>query len=173
MRLHQLKLEYLANEDRLLLRISTRSSTEVSLWLTRRCVKRLWNVLLDLAYAVPEVALQPDSQARHVLVGFRHEAAVAEADFNQHYEDVARERPLGETPLLITRIESNRDADMPTLGLYPQKGEGVRLKLDEKLLHGIIRLLGQGVARADWDLDMQLNMASVPMTAGSERPSIN
>ena len=43
MRLHQLKVEFDAAQDRLLMRVSTASSEEALVWLTRRCTIRLWH----------------------------------------------------------------------------------------------------------------------------------
>src|SRR5688572_24643859 len=135
MRLHQLKLEYVAEQDRLLLRLSTEQNAEVLVWLTRRCVKRLWQVLLDIAHAIPEVALQANAEVRNALLGFRHAAAVSEADFDQRYAEAQRVYPLGTEPLLISRVEARNGETGPrVLSLYPECGEGVHVNLDEKLL---------------------------------------
>ena len=40
--LHQMTMSFSAEDDRLLLRLSTRDMTEYQLWLTRRFVKVLW-----------------------------------------------------------------------------------------------------------------------------------
>ena len=64
MRLHQLKVEFRPEEDRLLMRLATDTGAEVLLWLTRRCVKRLWPLLMNMAQATPEIAVQPNPEAR-------------------------------------------------------------------------------------------------------------
>ena len=56
MRLHQLKIEFDAGQDRLLMRVSTASSEEALLWLTRRGVLRLWPLLVGVAEAEPQIA---------------------------------------------------------------------------------------------------------------------
>ncbi len=174
MHLHQLKLEYVPQQDRLLLRLSTRTRAEVSLWLTRRSVQRLWQVLLDIAHASPEVALHGDPHVRHALLDFRHEAAVRAADFSQRYTENARAHPLGVEPLLITRIEARGGAGEPrVLGLYPEQGEGVRISFDEQLLHGFMKLLEGGVAKADWQLSLRIAPTIVPVLSGDEQPLLN
>ncbi|MCX7891885.1 MAG: hypothetical protein N2544_05895 [Burkholderiales bacterium] len=152
MRLHQLKVEYVAAEDRLLVRISTSSNEEVMLWLTRRAALRLWPVLLSMAQAKPEIVTQPSPEARRALVGFEHEKAVAKADFSKPYEQQPeRARPLGEAPILVGRIEPRRDPEgRPVLGLLPAQGQGIFITLDDRLLHGFMRLLQNAVARAEW-----------------------
>lgn len=48
MRLHQLKLDFISEQDRLLLRVSTDNQLEVRLWLTRRALRLLWPLLVQM-----------------------------------------------------------------------------------------------------------------------------
>lgn len=176
MRLHQIKLEYVAEEDRLLLRLAADQDAEVLVWLTRRYVKHLWQTLLDMAQAVPEIMLQPNPEARCALLGFRHEAAISSANFAQRYEeDVRRAHPLGVVPLLVTRIQRRHDeGGNQVLGLFPAEGQGVHLTLDEGLLHGMVRLIENGVDKANWDLSLKLTRYLLPIIFEDDgRPTIN
>ena len=47
-----------AEDDRLLLRLSTRDRTEYRLWLTRRFVKVLWGALIQTLEKTPEASPQ-------------------------------------------------------------------------------------------------------------------
>jgi hypothetical protein len=175
MRLHQLKIEFVPEHDRLMMRISTDNGAEVALWLTRRCVKWLWPLFFYNATATTEIVVQPNPEARRALLGFQHEKAVRQADFSKPYEEAARERPLGTNPLLVTRIQPRRDQQgRHVLGLLPTVGQGVHLTLDDNLLHGMVKLIQNAVARAEWDLPLQLpsGMAPAPVEE-SGRPSIN
>jgi hypothetical protein len=175
MRLHQLKLEFVAEQDRLLLRLSTDSGAEVLLWLTRRCVKRLWPVLLAMAQEKPEIKLQANPEARKALLGFQHEKAVAQADFSKPYQDVPRERPLGTDPFVVTRIQPRRDPQgRHVLGLLPTEGQGVHVTLDDGLLHGFAKLLQNAVAKAEWDMELKLPdpVVATPLAEGG-RPTLN
>src|SRR5687767_15391204 len=49
MRLHQLKVDYDAEQDRLLMLVATSEGVELRLSLTRRFVKLLWPLLVKLA----------------------------------------------------------------------------------------------------------------------------
>jgi len=173
MRLHQLKLEYVLDQDRLLLRLSTDQNAEVLLWITRRCVQRLWAVLLDMAHAVPEIALQPNPEARRALLDFRHAAAVSQADFSRPYADVPRVYPMGPEPLLVVRVEARRGEKGQTLSLFPERGESIHIQLDEKLVHGLLKLIENGVKKADWNLALRIGTSSAPVHADNERPTIN
>jgi len=175
MRLHQLKVEYRPEEDRLLMRLATDTGAEVLLWLTRRCIARLWPVLLGMAQAVPEVQLQHNPEARKALLGFQHEKAIRQANFSKPYEEAERERPLGAEPLLITRIQPRRDQQgRNVLGLLPAAGQGVHLTLDENLLHGLMKLLQNAVKKSEWSLDFALPAGITPVAdVAGGHPTIN
>ena len=163
MKLHQLRLDYVTEHDRLLLRLSTYYSKEVLLWLTRRCVRLLWPMLVDMAQSSPRIALQGSPEARAALLGFEHEQALRGADFSRPYEEASRERPLGAEPLLVVRIQSGKDGEGNcVLSLAPPSGQGVNVTLDDTLLHSFCRLLQKVVAGTDWDLTLSLPQASVP-----------
>jgi hypothetical protein len=53
-------------------------------------------------------------------------------------------------------------------------GQGVHITLDENLLHGLVKLIQNAVARAEWDLDLRMpaGLATAPAEEGG-RPSIN
>jgi hypothetical protein len=162
MNLHQIKIDFSAEEDRLLLAISTapagdQSGQEMLLWLTRRGVKLLWPALIKLAGSAPDIAVQNHPEARKAMLDMRHQAAVQKADFSKPYEQAERERPLGERPLLVTRMQYRAlESGKYLLALLPQTGQGVNLTMDEKLLHSFCRLLQGAVAKAQWDIRLDL-----------------
>lgn len=163
MKLHQLRLDYTAEQDRLLLRISTDDGKEVLLWLTRRCVSLLWPLLVDMAQSSPRIALQSNPEARAALLGFEHEQALRGANFTRPYDEAARERPFGAEPLLVARMESGKDADgNHVLALAPASGQRVNVTLDDMLLHSFCRLLQKVVGDTDWDLTLSLTRGFAP-----------
>jgi hypothetical protein len=157
MRLHQLKLDYIPEQDRLLLRVSTDDQLEVRLWLTRRALRLLWPLLVQMVRASPEVALQSNPEARDALVGMQHERALSQANFAEPFEEAPREMPLGAEPILVTRIRTDKgDGGNQVLALLPQQGQGIRLTLDNTLLHSLCKLLQTAVAKSDWDMALEL-----------------
>jgi hypothetical protein len=169
MRLHQINVEYVPEQDRLRARVSTTSGEEILLWVTRRCALLLWPELIKMAEADPQIAVQPNPEARKALVGFQHEQVVQQSDFSKPYEEHERARPFGAEPLLVTRILHRKDErGNPVLGLLPKGGDGVFLTLDDRLLHGLMRLLQAAVAKAQWGFELQL--PSLPSVAESDAP---
>lgn len=174
MKLHQIKIEFVAEQDRLLLSLATDDGKEVLVYLTRRCVKRLWPVLVDMAHSSPDVAVQSSPEARAALAGFRHEQAVRQADFSRPYDEASRARPLGSEPILAGRIQTRRDANgNHVLSLLPLRGTGVHLTLDDGLLHSLCKLFQDAVAGSDWDLALKLPWAFAGDPGGAEVRTIN
>ena len=173
MRLHQLKVEFDAEQDRLLMRVSTASSEEALLWLTRRCVLRLWSLLVGLAESKPEIAARPDPITRRALFEFEHEKALSQASFAKAYEETQRARPLGDAPLLVSRLQRRNTEDgRMVLGLLPAEGQGIFLTLDSTLLHGLMKLLQRGVEKAEWGFTLNLP-ASQPIDPQQGSPTLN
>ena len=166
MRMHQLKIDFIAEQDRLLLRISTDNQQEVRLWLTRRAVRLLWPLLVNTVRSMPEVALQSNPEARDALVGMQHEQALKKANFSKSFEEVPREMPLGAEPILVARMNTNMDdSGNHVLGLLPQEGQGIHLSLDNTLLHSFCKLLQNAIAKADWDIVLELPTLQMPSGA--------
>ncbi|MBM3347409.1 MAG: hypothetical protein FJY55_13075 [Betaproteobacteria bacterium] len=109
MKLKQIKIEFQPVQDRLVMRIATDTNSEVLLWLTRRCVKLLWPALMGVAQKSPDILLQSHPDAKTALLGMRHEEAVQEGDFSQPYDETALVRPLGQEPLLVSKIQTRRE----------------------------------------------------------------
>jgi len=163
MKLHQLRLDYNAEHDRLLLRISTDDSKEVLLWLPRRCVKLLWPLLLGMAQSSPRIAMQSNPEARAALLGLEHEQALRGANFSRTYDAGARERPLGREPVLVTRVQAGRDAEgKNVLSFAPMGQQRINLTLDARLLHSFCRLLQKVVGDTGWELTLALPLSFTP-----------
>jgi len=157
-KLQQLKVDYNAEQDRLLMLIATSDGVELRLWLTRRYVKLLWPLLVKLAEeASPRIRTQASPEARKALLGIEHEQAVQKADFSKDYEKKSRSTPLGEAPLLLGRIQTGHDRKgRPVLALHPADGQGITLTLDAVLLHSLCRLLQAAVKKSGWDIELKL-----------------
>jgi len=94
MRLHQLKVDYEAEQDRLVMLVATNEGVELRLTLTRRFVKLLWPLLVKLAEeASPRIRTQANPEARKALLGLEHEHAVSKADFSKPYDAGESARP--------------------------------------------------------------------------------
>lgn len=174
MKLHQLKIEFNPEHDRLLLRVSSDDSKELLAWLTRRCVRLLWPALLKVAQGSPEIARQADPEAKRALLGFQHEKAIRRADFSRPYQEAARERPLGADPILVSRIQTRRnERGGCVVSLLPSAGQGIHLTLEDQVLHSFCRLLQSSVAKSDWNIELALPQALVSVEPSGSVRTVN
>ena len=157
MRLHQLKIDFTGEQDRMLMLIAASEQVEVRMWLTRRFVKLLWPLLVKLAEETsPRIRTQPNPEARKALLSIEHEQAVSKANFAQPYYSL-RATPLSAEPLLLTRIETGHDPNgHPVVVMHPAEGQGVTLTLDPVLLHSVCHLLQTALKKSDWDMALKL-----------------
>lgn len=149
MRLHQIRIDYHQEQDRLLLRVSTDDGSELHFWLTRRYVKGLWPALLKMAEVTGEARTQLDPGVRKAMLEFEHEKAVQKADFTTPYKPAAN-LPLGAEPLVVTRLRAQPDGRGHVIVvMHPTQGQGMDLSMDAQLLHSFSRLLQGAVAKTD------------------------
>lgn len=174
MKLRQLKIDFNPEADRLLMQLSTSEGAELRLWLTRRFVRLLWPLLVQLAEdASPRIKTQANPEARKALLSLEHEQAVARADFSRPFEADPVATPLGAEPLLLVRIQTGRDSNgLPVLALHPAEGQGLTLSFDSVLLHSVCRLLQAAVKKTDWDIELKLP-GSEPQAETEARRTIN
>ncbi len=160
MKIHQIQIRHEEAEDRLLLRLSTSDNSEFRFWLTRRFVKQLWGLLVQMLEWDQAVRQQVNPDTRRTVLDIQHEGYAQQADYSKPFEEVPRRMPLGETPMLVARATGKKgDSGVQTLSLHPQQGQGIDMALDTKLLHIFTRLLREAVAKTDWDVDLALYVA--------------
>lgn len=153
--LHQLNVTYVAAEDRLLLRASTRAGDEYRLWLTRRYSGLLTAILQKQMEKFGGAPVLAASDAARDL--FRQGA------MEKKYEGGSSVNfPLGEGGILAVRINSRIGEDgVMQLQLLPAQGEGVTLSLNQTLLYMFYTLLTQGAEQAEWRLSPGLAEAKL------------
>lgn len=178
MKVHQLSVTYLREQDRLLVRINTSDAEELRLWFTRRLMLELWPLLhqmLDdqLIHAESSVTSgAADDDLRQMLADFRKEELLQEADFDTPYDDRQAHLPLGEEPLLVTDLTmSHLTGGMVALEFIENPPGAAadasprrfRLELDVRLMQGFVHLVDQALTQADWKLPpRQRNAAAEP-----------
>ncbi|WP_048438856.1 hypothetical protein [Caenimonas sp. SL110] len=163
MKIHQLSVTYIAEQDRILARINTDASEEMRLWLTRRLMLGLWPLLsklltrhllkLESAGTSLETA---DEGLKQMLADFRKEEFLKDADFDTPYKEQQAQLPLGEEPLLVTDVEAS---PLPNgrlrLGFnertaHAQTPRSFQMEMEPKLMQGLMHLLEQALARSQW-----------------------
>jgi hypothetical protein len=156
--IHQIQMVYQPLEDRILMRVSSTERAEFRFWMTRRYVKLLWQVLVKMMERDPAAAALPDEKTRRTMVGFQHEDVVRGGQFNKPFAQQSATLPLGETPVLLSRISGKPGAGgYQVLAFHPESGQGIDLNADTRLLHLITKLLMEAVKQSDWDLKLVID----------------
>ena len=169
--IHQIQMAYQPVEDRILVRVSSTELAEFRFWMTRRYVKLLWTVLLKLLERDPVAAAQGDEKTRRALVGFQHENAVRGGQFNKPFEKAITALPLGETPVLLSRISGKPcENGHQMLSFHPESGQGIDLNTDTRLLHLLCKLLLDAVRQSDWDLKLAIDPDFVTQVSDERVP---
>ena len=172
MNIHQLNVSHNDRQDRLLLRLNTQSGEEFRFWLTRRLTLRLLPVLQQtvgrLESNQPQM-LAPDPASKQILTELKRDAFLQKADFKTPYVEKAQQLPLGEEPMLVTDVQMQvqgtevlltlQDKGSATSGT-PAQVQSCQLNLQPSLVHGLIHLIQQAMARAEWQLTLVATAAT-------------
>jgi hypothetical protein len=155
--LHQLNVTISNEEDRLLLRVSTTAKHEYRLWLTRRFVRALWDLLVKAVERHAGAAVLGDEEVRKALLSFQHEAAVKGADFKTAYAAAEFDCPFGEKPVLLigAQLKAGRAGSFE-MTLQTIDDRSVSVRLDAKLLHSLCSILSTATKKAEWGLDLRV-----------------
>ena len=155
--------------------VSGGDADEVRIWLTRRLVKQLWpNLLQLLSNKVAQEVPNANNDARRMVLGMRHEAALGQADFSQRYRARPTQFPLGESPFVAAKVTMNvLPNGLYLLTLHPAEGRGVDLRLTEPLLHGWCRMLQKACREAQWDLELDFPGSSLTADVNVETRVLN
>jgi hypothetical protein len=149
----QIQIKFVAVEDRLLLRVSSSDDLEFRFWMTRRFVKLIWPALGKALKATPRIQTQSSPAAKRELLAFEHQKAVIDSDFKTPYKETPKTLPLGNSPVLLAKMQMRRNDDGSTvMSLGPEEGAGIDLALDTGLLHSLAELISNGARVAEWDL---------------------
>lgn len=176
MNIHQIQMAYDKLQDRILLRVSTADQTEFRFWITRRYLGLLWTILIKMLERDPLAAVHADEKMRRTMMGFQHVDAVRGGDFAQPYQAAAAALPLGEAPVLLSRVTAKQNPDgKQFLCLHPEQGQGIDIGVNRDLLHMISKLAVDAAAQSGWDLKLAIDpdFAVPPQTQGIPPHKLN
>jgi len=149
--LNQISIAFVAEDDRLLLRVNTRDRKEYLLHLTRRFVLHgLWPAIRSLLSADPDVRRQADQTHREAMMSFQHQGLVDKAAFGGRYDTAGVTRPLGDEPVVATGLQAAPKDGGFALTFMAKGGTRVALHFDSPLMHNFCKLLIDATAAADW-----------------------
>ncbi|MEQ1602511.1 MAG: hypothetical protein HOP04_08035 [Methylophilaceae bacterium] len=162
----QIKLGYSPTEDRLMFEITMTEKDKLVVWLTRKAVKTMWQILHG---HYPEdsskPAVQPDKPAE-LLQGETLDAVTKNLDL---LETLMPRTPLFNMEMFVAYDCSIAKSEngVSILDMNCQNGKVVKVALNQDLTQAITQMLQQVTAEAAWDLnfsDAQSFLGGVPIS---------
>ena len=174
--LHQLTLTYSAEQDRLMLRISTKEHNEYQLWLTRRFVRAIWKGLVKIFESDPTLSQSLMPRVKQALMAMEHQKSIKDSDFSQeHASDNVNLTPkiarsisskqsegkssphLGAVTLLVTGAQVKPiKENLTSIKLKTEANTAIDFSLNKKLLHALCHMMVTSTLKAGWDLNLAI-----------------
>jgi len=160
MSIHQISVAYQLDQDRLLLRVRSVSGELFELWLTRRMMLRLWQPLQKTAVAASLGLASRDSmilpEAQDMMRQTLRRQAMEKAELRFAFDENARQRPLGDEPMLVAAVDIRRETiGQVELVLRDTRQRSMSLRVSPDLLSNLLSLLEEALQRSQWGLALQ------------------
>lgn len=163
--IRQISITFLAEEDRLLLRLNTTDKDEFRIWLTRRVVRQF---ALGLSGAERRLLGLENPASGQLALGtraiqeFQREARTAGVDFNERFTEGAGNFPFGAEAVLATGFEVRPQGESVVISIAGGRKGSLSFVLGVRDIHGILAMLQKAVAQSDWDLGQVLENPPLP-----------
>ena len=187
--LHQLTLTYSAQQDRLMLRISTKEHNEYQLWLTRRFVRAFWKGLLEAIERDPSLSKDLMPKVKKAVMAMEHQKSIQESDFSQkHATDNVNLTPKitrefspkqskdnlsttsGAEVLLVTGAQVKQvTGNLTRIKLKTEVNNAIEFSLNKKLLHALCHMMVSSTQKAGWDLNLTIGDPQVVIPADANQ----
>ena len=151
MSIQQFNGEWVCREDRVLFRFNTSEDQEFSFWLTRFVVKGLIQGGQQVSVKALELAHTP--QVAHVLQSFQQASVTQQLNFETTFQ-AAKEKPMGDAPLLVTGLSLNQEGDVVTIKFDLEADRAVQVQMNPAVLQVMLALLDKLQALAQWGVGL-------------------
>lgn len=163
MQVQQLQVVFEAIQDRLLLRVSTKTQEEIRVHITRRFLRELWPAMTAMLFG---------HLGSHPAAPASGEPASA-GNFEHPYQNDNPILPLGSNPLLPAEAKLEpAGAGVCKLTLREPRERSFSVNLNADLLQALCSMLRATSRTAGWDLDLDYGVppgAAVASAGGKTR----
>ncbi len=151
MSIKQFNGEWVCEQDRVLFRFNTSEDQEFSFWLTRYVLKGLLQGAQQLT--VQALAQMHPPQVAQVMQSFQQASVTQQLNFQETFQ-TAKEKPMGEAPLLVTGLMLNQTGDEVTLKFELESGKSVQVQMNPSVLQVMLALLDKLQDIAQWGVGL-------------------
>jgi PDZ domain-containing secreted protein len=151
MSIKQFNGEWVCQQDRVLFRFNTSEDQEFSFWLTRFVLKGL----IQGAQQVTVKALEQEHtpQVAQVMQSFQQDSVTQQLNFEETFQE-AKEKPMGDAPLLVTGLMLNQEGDVVTIKFDLEADRTVQVQMNPAVLQVMQALLDKLQALAQWGVGL-------------------
>ena len=162
--IQQLNLSYIADQDRLLLRVGLSDNSELVVWLTYRITRMIWQLLNAEAHLPSANSIQANTPPSQAVQQFKQEvqttAALQKMDFQSPY--TPRQEVVNEQPMLVTNVLlHNQDGKPQALEMPCLEGVNVRINLNQELILALCNMLQLSCKEAAWNINSAAPMLTI------------
>ena len=163
----QLNLSYVADQDRILLRVGLSDQSELVVWLSYRITRIIWQLLNSEAHLPSAHSIQADTSPSQAVQQFKQEVQTTEAlqkmDFQSPYKP--RQEVVNNQPMLVTNVLlHSQDGKPQALEMPCLEGINVRVNLNQELILALCNMLQLSAKEAAW------NLMNAPPTLATSAP---
>ena len=158
MSIKQFNGEWVSREDRVLFRFNTHDDQEFSFWLTRCVLKGLLEGATKLDVQALEKVHTP--QVAQVVQSFQQESVAQQLNFNETFQS-AKQKPMGQDPMLVTGLHLNHQGEEVTLKLDLISGQSVQMQMTREILQVMLALLDKLQGIAQWGVGLETDIEPV------------
>jgi hypothetical protein len=151
MSIKQFNGEWVCQQDRVLFRFNTSEDQEFSFWLTRYVLKGLLQGAQQLSVQV--LAQEHPPEVAQVMQSFQQASVTQQLNFQENFQ-AAKEKPMGDVPLLVTGLMLNQTGDEVMLKFDLESGKSVQLQMKPPVLQVMLALLDKLQGIAQWDVGL-------------------
>jgi hypothetical protein len=169
MSIKQFNGEWVCQQDRVLFRFNTSEDQEFSFWLTRYVLQGLLQGAQQLTVQALEQVHPP--QVAQVMQSFQQESVTHRLNFQETFQ-VAKEKPMGEAPLLVTGLLLNQQGDVVTLKFDLELGRSVQVQMNPSVLQVMLALLNKLQGVAQWGVGFDGEPPADPSSPSTSVPPL-
>jgi hypothetical protein len=138
---------------------------------------RLWQPLQSTAGALAVGSVSASAtvlpEAREMMTQTMRERSNLAADFRSPFEETARERPLGEEPMLVSAIDIKRQPDWQVEVVWRDAAHRqLSMCLSPDLLNNLLTLLEKALQKSEWGVMPAAQAPAAPAAPNTAPPRV-
>lgn len=159
MHIHQFQVSYVAEHDRILVRMNSKAGQEQRLWLTRRMLRGLYPHMekVSAQLVVPHAApAGHDGAAQSAMDTYQRQEALHNADFDTPFQSPNTLLDAADAPLLVTTAHIQLQGKESLVMRFEETLTGAKdsrqmeIQMQADTLIALLHVIGLALQGSDW-----------------------